>query len=137
MDSNEFVKIALHRKRLRAAIKSLGLNDLQKLASDINELLAEREQEIEQQKAEQQQKLAKIEEMKSLLNAQGLSIEDLMDMDTVETTTKKPATRTVEPKYRILDENGQEHLWTGRGRAPKVFQKYFDQGNSKESCLIK
>jgi DNA-binding protein H-NS len=42
---------------------------------------------------------------------------------------------TVPPRYR-LELGGQEHLWSGRGRTPKVFQAYFDAGNSRESCEI-
>ena len=42
---------------------------------------------------------------------------------------------TVPPRYR-LELDGQEHLWSGRGRTPKVFQAYFDAGNSRESCEI-
>ena len=45
----------------------------------------------------------------------------------------KPA--TVPPRYR-LELDGQEYLWSGRGRTPKVFQAYFDAGNSRESCEI-
>lgn len=41
----------------------------------------------------------------------------------------------VPPRYR-LELDGQEHLWSGRGRTPKVFQAYFDAGNSRESCEI-
>ena len=42
---------------------------------------------------------------------------------------------SVAPKYRLV-VNGEEYLWTGRGRTPKVFQEYFDAGNSRESCEI-
>ncbi|WP_350145113.1 H-NS family nucleoid-associated regulatory protein [Haliea sp.] len=42
---------------------------------------------------------------------------------------------TIPPRYR-LEIDGQEHLWSGRGRTPKVFQAYFDAGNSRESCEI-
>lgn len=50
--------------------------------------------------------------------------------------TKKAGKRsTVPPRYR-LELDGQEHLWSGRGRTPKVFQAYFNAGNSRESCEI-
>jgi DNA-binding protein H-NS len=50
-----------------------------------------------------------------------------------KTTAKK---RKVAPKYRLVVD-GQEYLWSGRGRAPKVFKDYMDSGKSKESCAIK
>lgn len=132
MEINEFVKIALHRKRLKAAIKELDIEQLNKLANDITEIVAEREQEIAELNAEKE---AKIEKMHSILFEQGLTIDDLVDGE-VSLDARKTPTRKVEPKYRVVDENGKEHLWTGRGRAPKPFQKYLDKGHSKESFLI-
>tara|TARA_R100000005_G_scaffold61204_1_gene31407 strand:+ start:1409 stop:1939 length:531 start_codon:yes stop_codon:yes gene_type:complete len=55
---------------------------------------------------------------------------------TKHSAAKKPAKRkTVPPRYR-LDIDGREYLWSGRGRTPKIFQAYFDAGNSRESCEI-
>jgi DNA-binding protein H-NS len=49
---------------------------------------------------------------------------------------KKSSKHTpVPPRYR-LEIDGKEYLWSGRGRAPKIFQAYFDAGNSRESCEI-
>lgn len=135
MEINEFVKIALHRKRLKAAIKELDMEQLNKLATDINEIVAEREQEIQELAAEQEAKKAKIAEMRSILSEQGLTVDDLVDGE-VNLGEVKASKRSVAPKYRVVDENGEEHLWTGRGRAPKPFQKYLDKGHSKESFLI-
>lgn len=45
------------------------------------------------------------------------------------------AKKVLAPKYR-LEIDGQEHLWTGRGRMPVVFREYFERGNTRESCLI-
>jgi DNA-binding protein H-NS len=135
MEVNEFVKIAMHRKRLKAAVKELNMEQLNKLANDISEIVVEREQEISEMAAEQKAKLAKIEEMRSMLSEQGLTVEDLVDGETL-LAPKKTSGRTVKPKYRVIDEDGQEHLWTGRGRAPKAFQKKLDQGLSKDSFLI-
>ena len=55
---------------------------------------------------------------------------------TKRVAAKKSAKRTtVPPRYR-LDIDGKEYLWSGRGRTPKIFQAYFDAGNSRESCEI-
>ncbi|BBP46051.1 DNA-binding protein [Thiosulfatimonas sediminis] len=135
MEINEFAKIALHRKRLKAATKDLDINQLEKLANDITEIVAEREQEIADALAEKEAHQAKIDEMRNLLLEQGLTVDDLIDTQNHH-SDKKATSRIVEPKYRIVDENGVEHLWTGRGRAPKPFQKQLDQGHAKASFLI-
>jgi DNA-binding protein H-NS len=52
------------------------------------------------------------------------------------TATKKASKKSaVPPRYR-LEIDGKEHQWSGRGPTPKVFQAYFDAGNSRESCEI-
>ncbi|MBN2647239.1 MAG: H-NS histone family protein [Thiotrichales bacterium] len=137
MQNEEFIKIALHRKRLKAALKNISLTDLEKIISDLNEISAERAIEIAAQEAEIKQKQAKIEEMKALLSKEGLSLEDLMDSSSDDNGKNTASRSSVSPKYRLIDEQGHEHLWTGRGRAPKAFQAYLNQGHSKESLLIK
>ena len=35
-----------------------------------------------------------------------------------------------------VDDEGNEHEWSGRGRTPLAFQAYFDKGFTKDDCLI-
>lgn len=129
-----FIKIIKHRKRLKSALKTLSINEFEKLVKDIQELYEQRLEEIAELEKEREAKQEKIDEIKSILTKEGISLEDLTQEEALP-NPKKP-TRSVEPKYRVIDSDGQEHLWTGRGRAPKAFQAYFDQGHSKENCLI-
>ena len=48
---------------------------------------------------------------------------------------KKPH-KPVAPQYRIKDAQGLKHEWSGRGRTPKAFEHYFNNGGSKNSCRI-
>ena len=48
---------------------------------------------------------------------------------------KKPR-KPVAPQYRIKDAQGLKHEWSGRGRTPKAFELYFNNGGSKNSCRI-
>ena len=45
------------------------------------------------------------------------------------------AKKKLPPKYRIVDLNSIIHMCAGRGITPKIFQQYFSQGHSKESCM--
>ena len=128
-------KILLHRKRLNAVLKQMSTADFEKVVKDVNALFEIRLAEEAEMQQARQEKLERLEKIKSLMDQDGLTLEDLVEVSQPE-TTKSAETRTVEPKYRVIDANGEEHLWTGRGRTPKVFQAHFDQGNSKESCLI-
>jgi len=123
--------ILKNRNRLKAAAKALTYAELQKLKSDVEALIEER-----------QEKQNKIEALKAMMKEQGLSANDLIEAGIVASSegaelkntakTRKP----VEPKYKITDASGETHFWSGRGRTPKVFQDYFDLGHTKESCAI-
>ena len=84
----------------------------------------------------QHKKIQKIEEIKSLLAEQNLSVDDLIGDSLHHISKPIKAKKKLSPKYQLVDLDGTTHEWTGRGIAPKVFQQHFDRGHSKESCLI-
>lgn len=83
--------------------------------------------ELEQQRAEQQEKInALLERMK----ADGISPTDLLGSELAQTgkSTKKRKPR--EAKYRFIDQNGEEKTWTGgavrRSLLPARWRKSLD-----------
>ena len=64
---------------------------------------------------------------------QGLTEADLADPGFVdETTAKKPR----KPKYLYIDDKGDRHEWTGKGRSPAIFNNLMKSGvNLDEECL--
>lgn len=118
-----------NRNRLKAAAKKLTYDELQKLKNDVESLIAER-----------QEKQNKIEALKQMMKEQGLSADDLIEAGIMAQSEgaelKSKSRKSVEPKYKVTDAQGVEHLWSGRGRTPKAFQDYFEQGYSKDDCLI-
>lgn len=84
--------------------------------------------------AERAQKQANIDAVKKQMAEKGVDLNDLLAVLDVAATPKTKS--TVKPKYQIDDGQGNVLQWTGRGRTPKLFQAYFDQGGSKEDCLI-
>ena len=132
--------IAKSKVKLRAAVKGLEIEVLEKLISNLSSIL---ESEREKQKTKEAvAKKAKIAKIKAMMAESGLSPEDLKGggkrgrpaKGTAKKATKR-AKRKVAPKYRLVVK-GTEHLWSGRGRPPKAFKDYMDAGNSKESCAI-
>lgn len=128
---SDFSMVLKNRNRLKAAAKTLTYDELQKLKNDVESFIAER-----------QEKQNKIEALKQMMKEQGLSAEDLIDAGIVaqaegsELKSKTKSRKPVEPKYKVIDPQGETHFWSGRGRTPKAFQDYFDQGYSKDDCLI-
>lgn len=118
--------------KVRAAIKGLSAAEIEKLIANLTSVLAsEKKKEAAKEAAAKKAKIAKI---KALMEEGGLKPSDL---NSVSRGRKKAAAkkRKVKPKYRLV-VNGQEYLWSGRGRPPKVFKDYMDAGNSKETCAI-
>ena len=126
--------LAKSKIKVRAAVKGMSVEQIEKLIANLSSVLMnEKKKEAARADAAKKAKIAKI---KALMEESGLKPADLGGVKTrgrKKTTAKK---RKVAPKYRLVVD-GQEYLWSGRGRAPKVFKDYIDSGKSKESCAIK
>jgi DNA-binding protein H-NS len=130
------------KAKAKAEAKRLALKEVDKLISVLQEVKAELEQK-ESERAEKE-KQQNIERIQALMAESGLTADDISGSakrakkaKTQRGAKAKSASSRppVAPKYRLVIE-GEEYLWTGRGRTPRVFQDYFDAGNSRESCAI-
>lgn len=128
----DILKILTRKNSLRKQCQDLSITDIEKIIIDLTDILKEKEvSELERVEADRE-KNAKIDMIRKTMQEAGIGLDDIKDL--VVTTTKKK----VEAKYRITDENGETHEWSGRGRTPLAFQEYFDkQGVTKDACLIK
>ena len=133
---DNFLKIATNRNSLKALTKDFYLDELEKLANNINIIIEQRKESEAKLKEKHKEKIQKIENIKTLLSEQGLSVDDLINDPVATINTPSKPKKKLKPKYRIIDLDSQTHEWTGRGRAPKVFKEYFELGHPKESCLI-
>ena len=145
--SSVLAGLAKSKVKVRAAVKGMSSSDIEKLISNLSAVL-ESEVKKEQARAEAAKK-AKIAKIRALMEESGLDAADLKGAakrrgrkkTVAKSAAKSKAKSTakkgkVAPKYRLVVD-GNEHLWSGRGRAPKVFKEYMEAGNSKESCAIK
>ena len=131
---SEFINIVRHKNRLRAACKSLSIDQLQTIIEQLTEFIAKRREKEAAAQAELAKQAAKKQEIVNAILAAGLSLDDFMSFENSDKakSTRKP----VPPQYRITDKQGKIHEWTGRGRTPKAFQAYFDQGGTRDDCRI-
>ncbi|MBD5771085.1 H-NS histone family protein [Marinomonas colpomeniae] len=128
------LELAGNKAKARAAAKELNVAQLENLIAGFNNALEKAKEEEAAQAEQQALKSARAEEIATLIAKSGLTMEEIALLSTPKAGATKG--KTVEPKYR-LTVNGETHEWTGRGRTPKVFQKYFDAGNSRKSVEIK
>ncbi len=128
------LELAGNKAKARAAAKELTVAQLENLIAGFTKALDKAKEEEQAQQEEQRIKSARAEEISRLIAESGLTLDELSAL----TAPKVGATKgkTVDPKYR-LEKDGEVYEWTGRGRTPKVFQEYFDAGNSRDSVEIK
>ena len=128
--------LAKSKIKARSAVKGLSIAELEKLVGNLSSILkAEKEKESAREQAAKQ---AQIEKIRALMAESGLKPADIRGGGRKRKARAKAGRgkgRKVAPKYRLMVD-GQEHLWSGRGRPPRVFKEYFDAGNTRESCTI-
>lgn len=133
-----FSAYAKSKTKTSAEARRLSVPELEKLISHLNSALTAEKVKLE--KKEAQDRLTTIQKVNDLLAESGLKPEDLKKAPRKASAKKSaPGKRgkktKVLPRYR-LEIDGNEYLWSGRGRTPRVFKEYFDAGNSRESCEI-
>ena len=133
---DNFLKLATNRNSLKSLVKGFSIDELKIFSSNLTIIIEQRKNKEEELREKHKQKIRKIEEIKSLLAEQNLSIDDLIGDPLPYIVKPIKAKKKLPPKYRLVDLDGATHEWTGRGIAPKAFQQHFDRGHSKESCLI-
>lgn len=129
---SDFLKILTRKNSLRKQCQDLSVAELEKVISDLTIIADDKKAEEEAFAAAEKAKAEKIEEIRKSMQEAGVDINDLMSL-VGETSVPK---KKVAAKYRIVDDEGEAHEWSGRGRTPLAFQAYFDKGFTKEDCLI-
>lgn len=130
---NDFSEIARNKNRFRAACKDLGIEQLKTMANHLSEFIEKRAQEEEARAAQSAKKDAEKQAILAAIADAGLTAEDFFS---TEAPKAKKTRKPVAAQYRIVDAQGVKHEWSGRGRTPKVFDHYFNNGGSKDSCRI-
>jgi DNA-binding protein H-NS len=129
----DFNEVTRNKGRFRAACKEIDTNQLKAMAINLAEFIEKRDEE---EAIVAEQAVKKDIEKQVILDAiakAGLNPSDFFSADVV--LPKKPR-QPIAAKYRISDAQGVNHEWSGRGRTPKVFEHYFNNGGSKDTCLI-
>ena len=113
---NRLNNIRTLRVLLREEISTQDLEDFKNKILLVLEEKKEEEKMIAEQQRQQQEKL---EEVKQILEQKGLTTEDLSAFLNITEVKEKKERKKAEPKYKFLDAQGNEKLWTGQGRTPK------------------
>lgn len=131
---NDFIKIFLNARSLRASVRDLTLEQLNEGFQKLSEIVEERKISAAREEREQQERRRKIDEYKAMLAAEGLDLSDLVSDVHTETNRTKRAPRPA--KYKYIDENGESKTWTGQGRTPSAIKKALDNGKNINDFAI-
>lgn len=132
---NEFLSILTHGRRLQGAVKELSIQELEAIQEKLAAIIEKRKEKlIEKEKAEQE-KQAKLAEIKKQMEEAGLNLEDLQSLTSnIDGSKKTGKKRPV--KYKLTDNEGVTHPWTGIGRMPRVYKEALESGKSLDDFAI-
>lgn len=131
---SDILKTLTNIRSLRAVARELSLDDLKNILEKLTLVVQEKVQEAEALQAKEQERLAKLEKYKELLEKDGISAEDLVELFANDTNKRKK--RESKPAKYQYEENGEVKTWTGQGRMPKALKKYLDEGKPLSSFEI-
>ncbi|ENY71449.1 H-NS family histone-like protein [Aeromonas diversa] len=133
---NEFLKVLLNIRSLRAACREMTLEQLNEGLEKLQSIVDERQQEAAASHAAQAEHLRKLQEFSEMLKEAGIDPSELVGSPAATESKKKGAKRAQRPaKYRYMD-NGTEKTWTGQGRTPAVIAKALEEGKTLEDFAI-
>ncbi len=134
---SDFLQILANQRRLNAQTRDLSVAELEEIKGKLENIIENRrEEEAERLKADAEH-LRKVEEFRKAMEAAGISPDELGMGSTAAPATRKGGKGVKRaPKYRIVVD-GNETLWSGVGRTPRVFKDVQDKGGKLEDYLIK
>lgn len=128
--NDEFYKTLGNMHSLRHALKDMEPDDLRDLVHKLNTIIDEKERVIEEEKRLVEEKALKVKLIQAELAKHGLAPEDLISDETKKDLLKtRKKTRKTNPKYKYIDENGEEKTWTGQGRTPTPIKNQMEKYN--------
>ncbi|QDX97105.1 DNA-binding protein [Pectobacterium carotovorum subsp. carotovorum] len=132
---SEALKLLNNIRSLRAQARETDLATLEEMLEKLTVIVEERREEEAKTQQEQAERLAKIEALRAKLLEDGIDPAELLG--SVSATKSAKSKRAPRPaKYKYVDENGNEKLWTGQGRTPKAIAAALENGKSLEDFEI-
>ena len=135
---NDFLKVLLNIRSLRAAVRDLPFEQLQEIKEKFDTVVQEQLKAAEVDQAAKLEHEKKLAEFRELLAIEGISPEDLLSGRGLTTGADAGAKAKRAPrpaKYRYLVE-GEARTWTGQGRMPAQIAAAIESGESLDAFLI-
>ena len=132
---NEFLKVLLNVRSLRAALRELTFEQLQEAHEKFTLIYQARAADVEKTRAADAERLEKLATFQALLADAGIDPSELVQGAPGKAVREGSKRAPRPPKYRYM-ENGEEKTWTGQGRTPKALVEQQEQGRHLDEFLI-
>lgn len=120
---------------LRTMSREFSIDVLEDMLEKVRVVTEEKRAQAQVLHQEQAQKQAKISNWLETMQAEGISVEELLThAPGVPGGVRKRSPRPA--KYRYTDVNGEVKTWTGQGRTPKPIAQALAGGQSLDDFLI-
>ncbi|MBD8512433.1 H-NS histone family protein [Photobacterium sp. WH77] len=129
---SDAMKALLNLRSLRALAREYSLEQLKEALEKLQTVVDEREESEAEEIAKEKEREEKLKQYRDMLLADGIDPEELM-ANIGKAKTKRAARP---PKYKFIDENGEEKTWTGQGRTPSALKKALDEGKSLDDFKL-
>ena len=135
---NEFLKVLLNIRSLRAAIRELPFEQLLEAKEKFDLVYQERADSVEQERAEQEERQRKLNEFTEMLQQAGIDPRELLATAAAPAaaTGAAKSKRAPRPAKYQYEEDGQMKTWTGQGRMPKAIAAQVALGKDLNDFLI-
>jgi DNA-binding protein H-NS len=133
------LEILSNKNSIRNMFLELHMDDAEAIYNKITDVMDEKRKVYQAEAAERESKLTALKEIKAQLEAQGLSVEDLVSLVSHQPigslhSTKKARNVKAQPKFRFIYlKDGKKETYEGKigGRKPDDFKSYLDETGKK------
>lgn len=132
---SEGLKSLNNFRTLRAQARETPLELLEEMLAKLATIVEEHREEQASFCKQQEEKQAKLEALRARLLEDGIDPQDLLN-GLSRTSEVRSIRETRQPKYKYIDESGNEKTWTGQGRTPKVITNAIADGKRLEDFKI-
>ncbi|ELI5720946.1 H-NS histone family protein [Vibrio fluvialis] len=135
---SEVTKTLLNIRSLRAYSREISLEQLEEALDKLTIVVGERKIQEEEEAAARKEQEQKLKAIADQIASDGLDINAVIQALAGQSIGNKPKQKRAPkpPKYKYIDDQGEEKTWTGQGRTPSPIQKQLDQGKSIDDFLI-
>lgn len=123
------------KNALKRIFRAMSEDQFEKLVGDITAIQQEEEARRQAEKEEDEARLRDLEEIMKLCQEKGISMDQLSQISQNKGKVKRTPTSVNKEMYKVEDDEGNVHYWSGRGKAPLPFKRFLDSGYEKKDLL--